>query len=550
MLQTGGEILFRSLNENGINMVTGVPGGPLVPFINAIRNHHEQSHNFRNIVSTHETLATLTASTFGRFNRWPGVAYVSRKGGADNATLGITQAQMHGDPLIVIVGQKPPNLRGPFDIQATDIQADFAHRVKRVIKLTEAGEIPEMINLAIRESINDRPGVVLVEAPAQVLATDISGLIPIPTVSARNVLEPETAQVRAFLNALRQSHKPLVIVGHIALFESAQEEIKRFVKAIGAMVLLPFRQENLYPWHDVAFGGSFQPRLSIEPAMDEIIQTCDSLFILGDAFNDVTTGKYTLFRDLKTIVHCYPQASLAKTIYPQKIDLTTNLRPLLEQVNQEIARAPQLVDETWRAKRKEWHAERLQFMEGPHWPTTETLDMPAIWRYLATFPQATYIRGAGNYDNAHVRYLRTENSFGTFSGDMGYALGAVLGLSLTEPYQKGEKIAVALAGDGEAGMFLLPALLTARQYNLPAKFFVFNDGQYTEIAKEIGHSFGMELSGPDLFGIGQAKVPDIERVSCMSQVKPAIQSAYQSQHAPCVIEFNLVADKKDKKVAA
>ncbi len=87
-------------------------------------------------------------------------------------------------------------------------------------------------------------------------------------------------------------------------------------------------------------------------------------------------------------------------------------------------------------------------------------------------------------------------------------------------------------------------MLTARQYNLPAKFLVFNDGQYTEIAKEIGHSFGMELSGADLFGIGQAKVPDIERVSRMSQVKSAIQSAYQTQHAPYVIEFNLVADRK------
>jgi thiamine pyrophosphate-dependent acetolactate synthase large subunit-like protein len=541
MVQTGGEILFRSLIENRINLVTGVPGGPLVPFINAIRTHNEPK--FQNIVSTHETLATLTASTLGRFNRWPGVAYVSRKGGADNATLGITQAQMHGDPLIVIVGQKPPHLRGPYDIQTTDIQADFAHRVKRVITLNEAGEIPEKISLAIRESINERPGVVLVEAPEPVLATKLFGTIPIPTVSARNVFEPETYQVKAFLNALRQSRKPLVIVGHMAMFESAQEEVKIFVKAIGAMVLLPFRQENLYPWHDVAFAGSFQPRLSREAAMDEIIQMCDSLFILGDAFNDVSTGQYTLFRDLKTIVHCYPLAGLAKTIYPQKIDLTANLQPLLQQVNQALAQVPQLVDETWRAKRQEWHAERLQFMEGPNWPTTETLDMPAIWRYLATFPQATYIRGAGNYDNAHVQYLRTENCFGTFSGDMGYALGAVLGLSLMEPYQKGEKMAVALAGDGEAGMFLLPALLTARQYHLPAKFLVFNDGQYTEIAKQIGHSFGMELSGADLFGIGEAKVADIERVSRMDQVKAAIQSAYQSQHAPYVIEFNLVADK-------
>ena len=92
------ELLVKILKNSGIENVFGVPSGPVLPLIEALRN--SDSTNF--VLTASETSAAFMAETSGRLSGIPGVCVSTLGPGATNLSTGVGGAWLDESPLIAV----------------------------------------------------------------------------------------------------------------------------------------------------------------------------------------------------------------------------------------------------------------------------------------------------------------------------------------------------------------------------------------------------------------------------------------------------------------
>src|SRR5262249_3700035 len=114
---SGGDMLIRALQDEGVEYIFGYPGGAALHIYDAIFRQQRVEH----ILVRHEQGATHMADGYARATGKPGVVLVTSGPGATNAITGIATAYMDSIPLIVISGQVPTDLIGTDAFQETDM---------------------------------------------------------------------------------------------------------------------------------------------------------------------------------------------------------------------------------------------------------------------------------------------------------------------------------------------------------------------------------------------------------------------------------------------
>src|ERR1044071_1636109 len=94
---TTAELLARMLAEAGVRWVFGIPSGPVLPLIEALRN---TSVEF--VLTASETSAGFMAATVGQLTGIPGVCASTVGPGATNLTTGVGAAWLDRAPLLAI----------------------------------------------------------------------------------------------------------------------------------------------------------------------------------------------------------------------------------------------------------------------------------------------------------------------------------------------------------------------------------------------------------------------------------------------------------------
>src|SRR5450432_3603146 len=98
---TGAEIVFRCLQDEGVEFVFGYPGGAVLFIYDAFFKQKKVKH----ILVRHEQGALHAADGYARATGKPGVALVTSGPGVTNAVTGIATAYMDSIPMVVLTGQ-------------------------------------------------------------------------------------------------------------------------------------------------------------------------------------------------------------------------------------------------------------------------------------------------------------------------------------------------------------------------------------------------------------------------------------------------------------
>ena len=96
------ELFVKSLENEGIEYIFGVPGEENLAFMQAVKN---SSITF--ITTRHEQAAGFMAATVGRLTGRVGVALSTLGPGATNLVTAVAYATLGGMPALFITGQKP-----------------------------------------------------------------------------------------------------------------------------------------------------------------------------------------------------------------------------------------------------------------------------------------------------------------------------------------------------------------------------------------------------------------------------------------------------------
>jgi acetolactate synthase-1/2/3 large subunit len=217
------DLIVRMLEEAGVRWVFGVPSGPVLPLIDALRQSSVQF-----ILTASETSAGFMASAVGYLTGVPGVCVSTVGPGATNLTTGVGSAWLDRAPVLAItcnVGSSWLDRRIQMRI---DHNALFQPLSKATFSLRD-GRVGESLARALALATEEPPGPVHLDLPEDIAVADAreyAGGAPaagkLPDLS-RELLEAVSA-------ALEKARRPLLITGLGFTRSGACETLRQFIE--------------------------------------------------------------------------------------------------------------------------------------------------------------------------------------------------------------------------------------------------------------------------------------------------------------------------------
>ncbi len=543
---TGAQALVRSLEQQGVDVVFGLPGGAILPAYDPLR-----SSTLRHVLVRHEQGAGHAAEGYAWATGRPGVCLVTSGPGATNLVTALADAYMDSVPVVAITGQVPSAMIGSDAFQEADITGITLPVTKHNELVTRAERIPAAIAEAFHIASTGRPGPVLVDVPKDILQATMtwgSGTWPpalaLPGYRLPGAPDPEL--IRRAAELLRQARRPVLYVGGGVIKAGAHAELLALAELAQAPVTTTLMARGAFPDpHPLALG---MPGMHGCYTAVSALQEADLLVALGARFDDRVTGRLADFAPRAKVVHAdIDPAEIGKNRVPD-VPITGDVRATLAGLVDSLAA---LIAEhgpgdtgAWLRGIGDWKRRfplrYTQEADGPLKPQHVVERLSAL-----TGGEAVVVAGVGQHQMhaaQHFSFTRPRswiNSGGL--GTMGFAVPAAMGAQVGRP---GELV-VAIDGDG---CFQMTAqeLATCAIEHLPIKVLIFNNGflgmvrQWQELFYEERYS-EVELGTaiPDYVKLAEAYGCQGLRCERADDVDAVLDKALATTDVPTVVDFRV-----------
>ncbi|WP_040851333.1 acetolactate synthase 3 large subunit [Thiorhodospira sibirica] len=469
---TGAEIFVRCLQEEGVDLIFGYPGGAVLHIYDALYKQDKVNH----ILVRHEQAAVHAAEGYAKSTQRPGVALVTSGPGATNAITGIADAYMDSVPLVVFTGQVPTSLIGNDAFQEVDTVGITRPCVKHNFLVKDVRDLAMTIKKAFYIATTGRPGPVVVDIPKDVTAARCVFDYPksIKIRSYNPTVKGHTGQIRKAVELILQARQPVIYSGGGVILANASKSLTEFARLLGAPVTNTLMGLGAYPASDQQFVGMLGMHGTYEANM--AMHHADVLIAIGARFDDRVTGNVDKFCPTARIVHVdVDPASISKNV---KVDIPIVggvdhvLKAMIKELEHAKAKPDQEALKAWWAQINEWRA-----MDCLKYDRNSELIKPqyvleTLWR--ETQGDAFVTSDVGQHQMWAAQFYRFDkpnrwiNSGGL--GTMGFGLPAAMGVQLAHP---GETV-VCVTGESSIQM-CIQELSTCLQYGLPIKVITLNN---------------------------------------------------------------------------
>ena len=173
-LYTGGLLVVKIMEEFGVKVVFGVPGGQTLYVTDPIQD----TGNMRFVHTRHENGAATAADGWGRLTGEPGVCLATTGPGATNLITGLGGALRDSSPVIALVFQNKLPDAGRGDAQESDHELLFSSICKKYIPVRDISVLPWAMREAYRVAKTGRPGPVVVDFYRDVIENQQAPYVP------------------------------------------------------------------------------------------------------------------------------------------------------------------------------------------------------------------------------------------------------------------------------------------------------------------------------------------------------------------------------------
>src|SRR5579862_4323240 len=241
---TGAQALIKSLENEGVEVIFGLPGGAILPVYDPIIDS-----SIRHILVRHEQGAGHAAEGYAQVTGRPGVAMVTSGPGATNVVTPLADAYMDSVPLVVVAGQVATAAIGTDAFQEVDTTGITAGITKHNWLVTDAADIAQVVAEAFHVATTGRPGPVLIDVPKDVANAVITWREPEPVdlPGYRPPSTPDPLAVEAAVELLLAAERPVLYVGGGVLKAAAWGELARLVELSGAPVVTTLMARGAFP---------------------------------------------------------------------------------------------------------------------------------------------------------------------------------------------------------------------------------------------------------------------------------------------------------------
>ncbi|MEX2643796.1 MAG: thiamine pyrophosphate-dependent enzyme, partial [Acetobacterales bacterium] len=517
---------------HGVDLAFCVPGESYLGLTDALIDFP----NIRLVVCRQEGGAGFMAFSDGRMRGKAGVAIVSRGPGATNASIAVHCAYHDATPLVIFVGQAERKDLGRLALQEQNWSKTFSDMTKMVIEVNDGAMISEAAARAFHVAESGTPGPVAVVLPEDMLADEIDAPVTGPAKPVRP--GPAADDLERAVDMLRKAEKPLVLVGGTLWGEQALADLTKLSETWNIPVCPTHRRPHLFDSGHANYGGYVGNRVP-GPQID-IMRETDLLIALGERLGDSVSQSYT-FPNAPVpqfpLVHVWPDAAEIGRVWQPTVGIASDPHEFIKALLKlDAGKAP--------SGRKDWIGRlNAKHRELTDWKDAESNDgvpfgnvCAAIGRHMAD--DAVVTTDAGNFSTWIHRcmWFKQSNMFaGASVGAMGPAVPAAIAAGLRWPGRQ----AIAVVGDGGFQM-TGNEFSTARQYGVPLKVFVSNNGSYGTIrmhqeGRYPGRTYATELFNPDFARLAEAYGAKGLKVENNGDVETVVKEALEHD-GPVIVD--------------
>ena len=511
---SGARLILKALEDQGVDVVFGYPGGAVLPIYDAIY----KQNRIRHVLVRHEQAAVHAAEGYARATGRVGCVLVTSGPGATNAVTGLTDALLDSTPIVCITGQVPTHLIGNDAFQEADTVGITRPCTKHNYLVKDVDQLARIIHEAFHVARAGRPGPVVVDVPKDI-SMGLGHYVAPPRGNAaamhktyRPKTTPDTNAVKQAVALMAGAKRPLFYTGGGVINSGprAVELLRKLVAMTGFPITSTLMGLGAYPAEDrqwlgmVGMHGTYESNLAMHG--------CDVMINIGARFDDRVTGNLAHFSPGSSKIHV--------DIDPSSINKNV------------VVDVPVIGDcaETLEAMISAWHA-RGQGSNGealaPWWKQIGAWRERDCLRYEQQGPvikpqyaiqrlheltkdQTPFITTeVGQHQMWAAQFCRfglpnrwiTSGGLGT----MGFGLPAAIGAQIAHP----EALVIDIAGEASV-LMNIQELSTAMQHKAPVKVFIINN-QYMGMVRQwqemlhggrYSHSYSEAL--PDFVKLAEA----------------------------------------------
>jgi len=475
MRKTAAWLVCRALEQLGVRFTFGIPGVHNIELYDELA----ESSSIRPVLVVHEGGAAFMADAVSRVSDSVGTLMVVPAAGLTHAMSGIGEAFLDGVPMLIVSGGVRTDLAQGFQLHELDQQALMRPLTKAAFRIEGYDEVVATVYRAYRTAVEGEPGPVYIELPAnlQLLAAEVPEVPPFDPAVPRPALDP--GQVAAAVELLASAQRPAIFVGWGARHVIA--DIERIAGHLGAPVATTLQGLASFPAdHPLHTGMGFGP--SSVPAARHAFKDCDAMLAVGTRFAEICTGSYGAVPP-ERLVHIDINPGAIGRNYPAAVAIAADARDAVPALAEGLLRAGPARDagELKAAIARDkaaWLQEWLDHDSGGRVnpgrffrSLRERLDRDAI-----------IVADDGNHTFLTAELMPIVRGGGYLSPTdfncMGYCVPACIGAKLAQPQRQ----VVGIVGDG-AFLMTGTETVTAVREGLPVAWFVFNDGELSQIAQ-------------------------------------------------------------------
>jgi acetolactate synthase-1/2/3 large subunit len=545
MKKTGAWLVRYALEQIGVKHTFGIPG------VHTTETYDELSKSelIQPILVTHEGGAAFMADAISRTSDNIGTLLIVPAAGVTHASSGIGEAFLDGVPMLVLSGGIHTASGKSYQLHDVDQHALLAPITKKTYKIETHEQIVPAIYEAFEIARQGEPGPVFVEIPVnlQLFPGEVSE--PGPYVAKKQQTQFDHKAVEEAAKRLYEAGRPGLFLGWGAV--DAMGDSIKIAEFLNAPVSTTLQGLSAFPGkHALHTGMSFGP--AAVPAAENAFKNCDCLLAVGTRFSEIATASYGV-NPPENLIHIDINKKVFNANYPAALTIEGDAKVLLPALLKALQKLGEPKLDTHKIKSSIKNDKAAYLKE---WLKHDSKGRVNPARFFVELREqldddAFVVADDGNHTFLTAELMPINRARGFISPTdfncMGYATPAVTGTKLVNP----DKQVVGIIGDGA---FLMTCMetLTATSLGLGGVYFVFNDGELSQIsqAQEIPYNRKTctVLHTVKIKGIAEATGCEFICIEDDSGCEDGIQKAlaFAAQNRPVIVDVKIDNSKRTR----
>ncbi|AJG99416.1 acetolactate synthase catalytic subunit [Clostridium beijerinckii] len=464
MKYNGAEIVIKLLENEGVEYISGIPGGFNLPLYDALY----KSKKIKHILARHEQGAGFIAQGISRSTNKVGVCFATSGPGVTNLLTAIADAKLDSIPLVAITGQVPLSAIGTDAFQEVDAYGLTIPITKHNFLIRNIHELFTVIKEAFKIALEGRPGPVLVDIPKNI-QNEFIDLEDFPSeIASENLPKRDSIKISTLYciaELINDSKKPIIYAGGGVVNSNASSNLYKIAKKNNIPVSLSLMGLGAFPCDDELSIGMLG--MHGAPYTNYLLNEADLILALGVRFDDRATGNIEKFCPNASIIHIDIDPSEINKVKTSSLSMIANVDDFLEDILPHIESKSR---NTWR--------ERVKCFKSKYpLPSYKNILHPAniipfVGNIVPSDAVITTDVGqhqmwvAQRYPFKLPKALLTSSGLGT----MGFGLPVAIGAALANK----DKTIISFCGDGSI-LMNIQELATLADFNLNIKVIILNN---------------------------------------------------------------------------